>query len=65
MSAVGCTAPTALSDVSSFSILSGNILLEENKKLDQIKVIDFGMATHFGDEKLTETMGTVAYMVSG
>lgn len=47
-----------------FFLLKGNILLEENKKLEQIKVIDFGMATYVKeDEKLTETMGTVAYMV--
>jgi hypothetical protein len=40
-----------------------DILLE--KETDRIKIIDFGMATHIKDgERLSETMGTVAYMVS-
>jgi hypothetical protein len=47
---------------SSFSgLFPLDILLEK----DKIKIIDFGMATFCMDgEKLSETMGTVAYMVS-
>ena len=35
-----------------------NILLEENKELDQMKIIDFGLATKYEDGvKLTELVG--------
>lgn len=45
------------------SAVCEGILLEENSKKD-IKVIDFGLATHCkDDEMLSETIGTVAYMV--
>ena len=44
-------------------VASQDILLEKNT--DRIKIIDFGMATLCKEgERLSETMGTVAYMVS-
>lgn len=41
----------------------GNILLEENKRLDQLKVIDFGEAIKCRPNvKLTEISGTMSYV---
>jgi len=40
-----------------------NILLEENKDLDQMKIIDFGLATTYEDGvKLTDLVGKVHYV---
>ena len=45
-----------------FSLLS-DILLEEHKNLNHIKIIDFGEAVISpADEKLTEIAGTMAYV---
>lgn len=39
-----------------------NILLEENKELDQMKIIDFGLATKYEDGvKLTDLVGKGNY----
>ena len=40
-----------------------NILLEESKQLDQMKIIDFGLATRYEDGvKLTDLVGKVHYV---
>jgi len=39
-----------------------NILLEENMKLDNIKVIDFGLAANYRGEPLTRAVGSLHYM---
>lgn len=39
-----------------------NILLEENMEMDDMKVIDFGLAAPFGVDKLRESVGTIYYM---
>ncbi len=39
-----------------------NILLEQNKDFDQIKIIDFGTSLRFDDKSLDEKLGTPYYI---